>query len=720
MITSAYMPRSALLKSMESSKLRHLLATAFLVCTATACGGSDDGGATPAADAETGTETDAGGVDTPDGEAPPTPDAEAPPARDATPSPDADTPPTGACGALEVVDFTVETATDDEGSLTMDAESDPAGASTLEGLCGGAQGAEVVFRFVAPEPGLWRFLAAAADPDAPFDTVLYARTECLDAETEVDCNDDLDFPARTDSRVIVELAEGEAVFLVVDAYAGAEDPRGGAVVLNARRIEEVAPTGACDRLSLVDTCGVEDFCFVEADALDPEVGQCVAATPPVVVAGRATNRDGVLGLSVEGTDSSRDTVAVLVTLFQGETVVETLNDGPAEDLFFEPLDGLGVYGEAAFTLHTATELAALVGDVTPDRLEVRLLDSQSGESDVLSLPIAVAAELALGAPCDGLRLHDLCAPGLACRDPMESGLFTCETVTAPTLASATAWYDALGGRLAVEFVGADLEQDVDAPAITVLDAEGVDIPLLATGEIGEALGEFEPFEYEAEGAFRATWLYVLQDDAGLALNVGAVRVRVVDAEGLYSASVEASLVATTRDVPDGEPCDPFGARSTCATGSICDVPEEGEPLCATPVLACPEDWGALPLEQGVAVEGETVDAESHGEGTCGGGAGDRVYVFTAVEGGRYLATAESEDPDADTVLYARSACGYSGLAQPTLELDCNDDRDESTYLSELVLNLEAQQTVYIFVDGFVGESGEGWRGPFTLSIDRAD
>jgi hypothetical protein len=210
MITSAYMPRSALLKSLESSKLRHLLATAFLVCTATACGGSDDGGATPAADAETGTETDAGGVDTPDGGAPPTPDAEAPPARDATPSPDADTPPTGACGALEVVDFTVETATDDEGSLTMDAESDPAGASTLEGLCGGAQGAEVVFRFVAPEPGLWRFLAAAADPDAPFDTVLYARTECLDAETEVDCNDDLDFPARTDSRVIVELAEGEA------------------------------------------------------------------------------------------------------------------------------------------------------------------------------------------------------------------------------------------------------------------------------------------------------------------------------------------------------------------------------------------------------------------------------------------------------------------------------------------------------------------------------
>ena len=720
MITSTYKPGSALLKSMESSKLRHLLATAFLVCTATACGASDDGGATPAADAETGTETDAGGDDTPDGEAPPTPDAEAPPDRDATPSPDAETPPTGACGALEVVDFTVETATDDEGSLTMDAESDPTGASTLEGLCGGAQGAEVAFRFVAPEPGLWRFLAAAADPDAPFDTVLYARTACLDAETEVDCNDDLDFPARTDSRVIVELAEGEAVFLVVDAYAGAEDPRGGAVVLNARRIDEVPRDGACDRLSLVDTCGIEDFCFVEANALDPEVGQCVASTPPVAVGGRATIRDGVLGLSVEGTDTSLDTVAALVTLYRGDAVVDALDGGPAEDLFFEPLEGLEVYGQATFTLNSAGDLAELVGDATPDRLEVRLLDSQSGESEVLSLPVALAAEVALGAPCDGLRLHDLCAEGLACRDPMETGLFTCETVTPPTLTSATAWFDSLGGRIAVEFVGADAEQDVEAPAITVLDADGVDIPLLATGEIGEAIGEFEPFEYSPEGAFRATWLYELQDDAGLALDVGAVRVRVVDAEGLYSESVEASLVPTTRDVPDGGSCDPFGARATCAVGSICDVPDEGEPVCATPVLACPEDWGALPLELGVAVEGETAGAESHGEGTCGGGAGDRVFVFTAVEAGRYLATVESEDPDADTVLYARSACGYSGLAQPALELDCNDDRDESTFLSELVLNLEAQQTVYVFVDGFVDAAGEGWRGAFTLSIEREE
>jgi hypothetical protein len=303
---------------------------------------------------------------------------------------------------------------------------------------------------------------------------------------------------------------------------------------------------------------------------------------------------------------------------------------------------------------------------------------------------------------------------------VETGLFTCETVTAPTLTSATAWYDALGGRIAVEFVGADVEQDVDAPGITVLDAEGVDIPLLASGEIGEAFGEFEPFEYGPEGVFRATWLFVLQDEAGLALDVGSVRVRVVDAEGLYSESIEAALVPTTRDVPDGEPCDPFGARSTCAMGSICDAPDAGEPVCATPVLVCPEDWGARPLEVGVAVEGETLGAESHGEGTCGGGAGDRVYVFTAVEGGRYLATAESEDPDADTVLYARSACGYSGLDQPALELDCNDDRDESTFLSELVLNLEAQQTVYIFIDGFVGASGDGWRGPFTLTVQRAE
>jgi len=679
-----------------------------------ACGGDDSGATPPAATPDAGPAPDAAG----DRDVGPTPEQDAAPGDAA---PDATPGPVGACGAVRVVDFTAETAQLEGDVWSLETESDPAGESALEGACGGGNGAEVALRFVTPEAGTWRVLVTPADPDAEFDTVLYVREGCLDPDTELDCNDDFDYPARTDSRVVFDAEAGAEVYLVVDAYAGANDPRGGPVRVEARRLAEVARGEACDPLGLDDICAVGDFCFVS-----PEAGVaslCAASTPPAATGGRATRLDAQLGLTVEGTDSSRNAEGAFITLFQGDTVMTLLDGTEAAGLIVEPLEGVSVYGLEAFTFQSATDLTELVGDALPDRLEVTLFDTELEESAPLSLPVGVAQSLELGAPCDAARLHDRCVEGTACRDASGAGLFTCEVITAPTLTALNAWYDDQGGRLAVEFIGVDPERDVAAPGVTLLDTRGVDVVIRADGMVGEAIGTFEPVEYGEAGAYRALWLYSLRDDAGLAPALGAVRARVRDAEGLVSAPLDATPAPTTRGLTEGEGCDPFGARATCAPALICDATEATTPTCASPRRACPEAWGAVSLEVadgGATHSGTTRGAETHGVGTCGGGAGDVAHVFTAPVAGRYTATVTSPDADADTVLYARTACEYSGAVQPTLEVDCNDDENEMSLLSALVLTLEAGQTVYIFVDGYRSPSAEGWRGDYTLTVAQAN
>ncbi len=83
-----------------------------------------------------------------------------------------------------------------------------------------------------------------------------------------------------------------------------------------------------------------------------------------------------------------------------------------------------------------------------------------------------------------------------------------------------------------------------------------------------------------------------------------------------------------------------------------------------------------------------------------------VFRFVAPETGGYVFSVDAAD-EADTVLYARSLCGFS---QSEYELACNDDRDEGTLHSAVELDLEASDAVYLFVDGYASQSV----GVFTL------
>jgi len=91
-----------------------------------------------------------------------------------------------------------------EGSL------DDAFTASLHGSCGGS-GREIVFEMDVPHA------MSLVATSTGFDTVLYARTACEDASSEIACNDDARPPGGRGSRVSVDLDPG-TVYLVLDSY----------------------------------------------------------------------------------------------------------------------------------------------------------------------------------------------------------------------------------------------------------------------------------------------------------------------------------------------------------------------------------------------------------------------------------------------------------------------------------------------------------------------
>ena len=96
-------------------------------------------------------------------------------------------------------------------------------------------------------------------------------------------------------------------------------------------------------------------------------------------------------------------------------------------------------------------------------------------------------------------------------------------------------------------------------------------------------------------------------------------------------------------------------------------------------------------------------------GSRGGDHGTSHAELTAPAAGLWVVQTTLADPAADTVMYARRLCNF-----PDSELACNDDDDGVGFNSALQLQLDEGETVYVFVDGFVGLFGP-WQGPYTLT-----
>ena len=84
-------------------------------------------------------------------------------------------------------------------------------------------GSERLVRFRAPSAGTWSIRTLPSEPG--FDTLIYVRTGCQDTAQELACNDDIEAGRILQSRVTVELAVDQTIYIFVDHWSGlGEDP----------------------------------------------------------------------------------------------------------------------------------------------------------------------------------------------------------------------------------------------------------------------------------------------------------------------------------------------------------------------------------------------------------------------------------------------------------------------------------------------------------------
>ncbi|MCB9523087.1 MAG: hypothetical protein H6702_06865 [Myxococcales bacterium] len=555
--------------------------------------------------------------------------------------------------------------------------------------CGGRGGDDRALRFIAPAAGRWRFHVDAAE----FDPLIALRADCLLAESERACNDDLRYPRRRDAAAQADLAAGEAVFVVVDAFVSRGLPRGGRFRVVAERVPVVAADGACDPLGLVDGCPRGTFCAPDDPQRLGGAGTCTVDAPPELMAAQATRDGDDLAVRVEGRDRAGDAAEIRLQLFQGAQRLPL--DDHGADTWVLPLEATG---EVRF--ERAHRGPLLAGNRHADAIELWLVDARGQTTPRARLVPEPSEARAVGDACDPHEVVDHCPAGSACRGTPAA----CVTRSAPVVEAAEAWWAADPPAFALEVHGHDPDGDVVGAWVAVFDADGQ--------PSGEASRPFDGVASAPDGGFTA-WLGF---PANPEVRVAHARVGVVDAEGLASEPAEAEVTGPVA-VAAGDACDPWGARTRCPAGTHC----VGQPAaCAVPAATCPQDAPVAALEPAGEGRFEARLVLSPGPGvppaTCGGGAAPVAVPFTPVAGGRWILEATADSADGDPVLSVRTHCAHAAAWS---ELACNDDRAPGDLGARLAVTLAPGAPVYVVVDGYQGPEGY-WAGPVTLTARPAD
>lgn len=551
-----------------------------------------------------------------------------------------------------------------------------------QGACVPEATATMVYSFVAPTTADYLAIVSSDDPAA--DTVIFARRLCnLDGEDvspdgfDLACNDDIQQGVLT-SGIIFPGREGETIYLFVDAYPNMDGPWRGEYNL---QLNVVAPP---------------------AD---------------IAAEGVANAERNLVGLRVTGTDV--DPLGVRATL----TTAEGPIGEPIEALFERTEFGENqtFTGWAYVPVPDGVEIADLTG------ASVVVFDDLNLESDPavdaeLGAPVAAAD----GEACD-IAFNVCDGEGLRCYDANieDEDPAICQGATAPELTGGTIHFSLAQGAIAFAVEGTDPDGDVFEFRLIMRDAEGND--LFADNPL--VILPFQEVDLDAEaGTFVGRGTYGLGDDPTFTA-VTSFSLSVRDRAGLESEVREYEIADPTPLDPGAE-CDPADFTSACAGDALCEPnePVEGEPptsSCVAVPRACPDGWDVVNLNDNAgpmpgtwSYEGDNTGAEPRGVGTCGGGGPNDIIAFTAPEDGTFgceirAYTFDEErmmDVEQDTLLFARSFCGRDDAA---LELACNDDANlmDLRRLSRVTLRLGADETAYLFVDGFNG----GFEGAYTLT-----
>ena len=644
-------------------------------------------------------------VVTPDAAVVVTPDA-------APPEPDAAPAPVYACGNLPVEDL-VDALTPVDATHWTLVGNLPNGPSETTGVCGGG-GPEKVYGFTVPADGVYRFDTFGVETD--FDTVLYLVDPC---PTQPDgqnlrCSDDVGSLA---SGFLKTLRAGEVVYLVVDAFG----PTGGNFRLNVGQLPVLGERQVCDAFSERDGCDDNLYCFAlnVPGQLPAEEGVCVPAENPPVINRVAALRDGdVLGVSVDASDGEADVSGqYILELLAGNRaqVIDAQTGATEVTLNFRenPLGAQNFVGTARLNIFAAGAWPNTTA------VRVRVLDvagnvSASSTAQVAQVPVVNAAQ-----PCDLGRVLNKCAAPNACIDrdgAAGAGPASCGLPTPPSLNSADTTINVNTATIATTFIGTDPDHDTEGFVIGFFDAQGmlIDPP-------GPQTFAFDDISWNGDTFTAHVRLRLSAAEAAMV----ALGVIVFDASELSSNQVTVEQFGNPVAVGRGAVCDLFnGARDVCSAGNLChsDLFGAGDGTCQAPVAACPEFWPVADLNDApVGVEwrasGSLADAANRTTATCANMSAQDIFTFTAPAAGTYRFRTESDEVGADTSIFVRSFCRYRDFGA---ELACNDDVSPQNFLSDLSVDLVANETVYVFVGGVnnAAQAKGSFRGRYRLIAAR--
>lgn len=605
------------------------------------------------------------------------------------------------CDGLTVLDLNAEGTPEGDGFRV----SGSTGAvDNFAGSCTTNDGSDAIVKFTAPAAGLWLFSTA----ETAGDTVLYALGDCNDGFSELACNDNIN-AGMPQSEIAFELDAGAVAYVIVD---NSDLVAAAPFTLTAQPIDAEPPTLA----------SVELF-------LNPNT--------------RA------IGVRVAGADPNDDVVAFDIALLDGGGMELAAGmDIPLDDFDFTQADGM-FQGDLVLGLPQGTEGTARIAFAVSDRFGLK--------SDVVMADaMAPPGGLMRGDECVPAQVFGLCDEADACvdADPNDEDPAVCVEATPPTITSAEAFANAEDGLLGIRVAGEDPEDN--AAAVSLLPFNGdAELSLIESG--GAATAGLQAIS--ADGAYTGTTAVnfinacfpaaqayfdmcagaggnqetcVEEANALLAMcnmervaEVTAVQVAVIDNTGKQSEPFMVEMVPPTPTVMENDECDIPQALAICPEEMFCfNVgAADDSPICQPPSEACAESWTVVDLnangEGPWSYDGDSADATNLGGGaSCGGGGAQAVHSFTAPAAGTYtarvtMATDARDGVMTDTLLFARTHCP---LPQADFEISCNDDVEQGNLLSAIQLELEADQTAYIFVDGYTGQGAPGFAGSYTLTV----
>lgn len=557
-------------------------------------------------------------------------------------------------------------------------------------------GNDVLVRFQAGEAGLYRLSTEGSG----FDTVLYALKDCNDGFTEVACNDD--WAGGPHSQIVLDLTEGEEVFVVVDAVG----------------VRQATPFTLTSTLLDVDPAVIEN------------------------IQGFSNRQAGSTGVRFSGRNPESPLVGFTMQLYgaNGAALLPTpfaSNFGTGSFLVLTE-NGGSFQVEGSFSL----------GEGAPavSRIEITVVDRNGLVSEAASSNTRSPEALSRGEPCDRNRALNVCASEDACVVRAPATQYMCVVATAPSLdgATATVNLDTKHWGLVVE--GIDPESDATGLRLMPRNASGGALAIAS----GSTIVDFHHVVHDENGAFRGVVAMPARfdgkcigpaqnylndcvnrggnqqtcyDEAIALLNtcygeilaqVASVDVEVIDATGRVSSKLSFE-VSPAADAEVGGTCDPYGATGICAPGQFCWADGSLAPeTCHEDGPVCPGDLGVIDLDDHYdggkwVYDGDNSAGALHGGGSCGGGGPSEAFTFTAPAGGTYRVATSQLAARANTVVYVRPFCQL-----PAYEIACNDDAGSAASMVDV--ELAGGETVYIFVDSFIDPEGRQATGRYTLTV----